>query len=308
MNLRSIDLNLLTIFDAIMAERNMTRAAARLGLTQPAMSNALGRLRKLVDDPLFVRTARGMTPTPRAQALAPRLHQALEAIRMSLSEEERFDPARAARTFTLAIGDYCEVLFLPRLVQKLRAQKAPVQFSMVPQAGATLAQELRDGRVDLVWDSVPVDRPGFNSEPILTDEVVCVLSRDHPLARKKLTPATYEALDHVRLTPAMTYVHEFDQFARRRGIHRHFAVEVPRIVSMLFMVAGSDLAATLPAQLAKAFSAQLNLVAKPLPFPGPRSTLYQSWHVTRDDDPAHRWLRQAMRETIPARLQPTEKN
>ncbi|MGK2741426.1 LysR substrate-binding domain-containing protein [Tepidicaulis sp. LMO-SS28] len=302
MNLRTVDLNLLTIFDAIMAERHMTRAAKRLGMTQPAISNALARLRALTGDPLFVRTGQGMAPTPRAQSLAPAIAQALETIERSLSEEAAFDLA-ASRTFTLAVGDYCEALYMPALMRRFREAGPDIHLVLHPQAGATLERELKEGTVDLVWDSVPIDRPGFQSEETVADTVVCVLSAGHKRAGETMTRALYTELDHVRLTPSHTYVHEFDQFARRHGVKRRFAAEVPRLLSMLFMVAETDLAATLPGSVAHRFAKELGLVIKPVPLDVQSAPLYQSWHTSRTKDPAHIWLRETLRALAAERAQ-----
>lgn len=302
MNLRSVDLNLLTIFDAIMAERHMTRAAHRLGMTQPAISNALSRLRALTGDPLFVRMAQGMAPTPRAKSLAPQIHQALETIRMSLEERRHFDPATASRTFTLAVGDYVEAMLMPALVKRLRELGPGTHLVLQPQAGATLEKELKEGTVDLVWDSMPIDRPGFESEEIFADGITCVMAATHPRAEDELTRELYTALDHVRLTPTHTYVHMFDEFARRQGIKRNFAVEVPRLISMLFMVAETDLIATVPARAAQRFAPLLDLVLKPVPMDLPQSYFYQSWHSSQDADPGHLWLRAALKEISRAAL------
>lgn len=292
MNLRTVDLNLLTIFDAIMAERNMTRAAAKVGMTQPAMSNALGRLRALTDDPLFVRTAKGMVPTPRAEALAKPVRQALDLVRTGLTQSAVFDPATSDRSFTLAMGDYCEVVFLPRLLAALEAEAPNVTFTLAAPAGATLRKEMKEGSVDLVWDSAPVDAAGYTSEKLLDDTVVWIMRAGHPLAGKDtLTQEDYQSASHIRLEPGITYVHNFDGYVRQLGIHRAFSVELARIVPMIFVLAETDHVATLPRRVAEKFASLLPIAIKPLPFKLPHSPLYQSWHQSMTDDPGHVWLR-----------------
>jgi DNA-binding transcriptional LysR family regulator len=292
MNLRSVDLNLLTIFDAIMMERNMTRAADHVGMTQPAMSNALGRLRALTGDPLFVRTAKGMTPTARANALAAPVRQALDLVRTGLSEAALFDPKTSDRSFTLAMGDYCEVAYLPRVLAALRVEAPNVHLSMIAQAGATLRKELKEGSVDLVWDATAIDSTGFQSEKLIDDSIVWIMNENHPLAKKrKPSIKDYQSASHIRLEPGYTYVHDFDQYVRQLGIHRSFDVEVARIVPMVFMVAETDHVATMPRRMAEKFSDLLSLVLKPLPFDIPSSPLYQSWHTSKLEDPGHMWLR-----------------
>ncbi|MCE7999708.1 MAG: LysR family transcriptional regulator [Rhodobiaceae bacterium] len=292
MNLRSVDLNLLTIFDAIMVEKHMTRAAARVGMTQPAMSNALARLRDLTGDPLFVRTGRGMTPTPRATALAVPVRRALELVQAGLTEKAAFDPTSSDRSFTLAIGDYCEVLFLPHVLAALEAEAPGVSLSLQSAAGATRQKELKDNSVDLVWDAAPLDGPGFRSEMLFDDTIVWIMSASHPLAGKKRpTLDDYASANHVRLDPGHTYVHNYDRFVRNLGIHRQFAVELTRIVPMAFIVAETHHVATVPNRMAKKFARFLPLAIKEVPLDLPGSPFYQSWHSSRDDDPALTWLR-----------------
>lgn len=297
MNLRSIDLNLLTIFDAIMAERHMTRAAERVGMTQPAMSNALSRLRDMTGDPLFVRTGRGMMPTPRATSLAGPIRRALDLVQTSLSEKSVFDPGTSDRSFTLAIGDYCEVLFFPQVLAALQSEAPDIKFSLQSPAGATLTKELKDNSVDLVWDAAPLDGPGFESKTLFDDTIVWIMSATHPLANKRrVTLDDYRNASHVRLDPGYTYVHNYDRYVRTLGIHRHFAVELTRIVPMAFTVAETHHVATVPKRMAERFARFLPLAIKPVPLDLPTSPFYQSWHNSRNDDPGLTWLRGRLTE------------
>ncbi len=299
MNLRSVDLNLLTMFDAIMVERNMTRAAAQVGMTQPAMSNALGRLRALTGDPLFIRTAKGMTPTARAEALADPIRRALDLVRTGLSDSALFDPKTSARSFTLAMGDYCEVAYLPRVLAALRTDAPNIHLSMIAPAGATLRKELKEGVVDLVWDASPIDYAGYQSEKLIDDSVVWIMSKNHPLTKKEtLSAEDYQSASHIRLDPGFTYVHDFDRYVRQKGIHRDFDVEVARIVPMVFIVAETDHVATMPRRMAEKFAKSLSLVIQPLPFDIPSSPLFQSWHSSMENDPGHQWLRQRLLELM----------
>jgi DNA-binding transcriptional LysR family regulator len=292
MNLRTVDLNLLTIFDAIMVDRHMTRAAERVGMTQPAMSNALSRLRDMTGDPLFVRTGRGMVPTPRATALAVPIRQALNLVQTSLSEKAVFDPATSDRSFTLAIGDYCEVLFLPQVLSALQQEAPGVGFSLQSPAGATLTKELKDNSVDLVWDTTPLDGPGVESQTLFDDTIVWIMSATHPLAKKRrVSLDDYRNASHIRLDPGYTYVHNYDRYVRNLGIHRHFAVEVTRIVPMAFTVAETHHVATVPKRMADRFARFLPIAIKPVPLDLPSSPFYQSWHSSSHDDPGHSWLR-----------------
>lgn len=294
MNLRNFDLNLLTIFEAILAERSMTRAAKRLGMTQPAISNALNRLRQQIDDPLFLRTADGMTPTPRAQALAPSIKSALETVRRSLSDDATFNPASANRTFTLALGDYAEQTIVPHLIREVRAQSKNIHFHFLPNAGSSLIKEMREGRVDLVWDGTAVEQNGFVSEVVESNKMVCIMAKDHPLAQKDiLSVEDYAQAEHVQLSASSSYTHDTDQQIRRLGIRRKFAVEVPRFLSMMRITAATDLLSTMTERFARTFQEDFGIVVKELPFELTRQ-IYQSWHSSQTNDPGHAWLRELL--------------
>lgn len=293
MNLRNIDLNLLTIFDAIMAERNMTRAATRLGMSQPAISNALTRLRAVTGDPLFTRTARGMVPTTRAEALAGHVRQALDLMRAGLSESAVFTPSQSERSFTLALGDYNEVVYLPPLLNTLKSEGPNISYSFVTPAGTTLTRELKEGQVDLVWDSTPIDSNGFHSDIVIEDDVAWAMSETHPLAdMDHPTIDDYMACEHLRLDAGFTYVHDVDQQIRSLGLKRNFTVAFGRSIPMTFTMADVNCVATLPRRMLDRFAAILPIVVKPLPFTLSPTYMYQSWHEAADADPGHAWLRQ----------------
>lgn len=291
MNLRHFDLNLLTIFEAILAERSMTRAAKRLGMTQPAISNALNRLRQQIDDPLFLRTADGMTPTPRAQALAPAIQSALETVRRSLSDDAAFNPERSNRTFTLALGDFSEQAIAPYLIREVRAQSKTIHFQFLSNPGSSLIKEMREGRVDLVWDGMAVEQSGFVSEVVESSNMVCVMAKNHPLAHKDvLTIEDYAQAEHVQLSATSSYTHDTDQQIRRMGIKRKFSVEVPRFLSMMRITASTDLMCTMTENFARTYQDDFGIVVKALPFELTRE-VYQSWHSSQANDPGHTWLR-----------------
>ncbi len=301
MNLRNVDLNLLTIFDAIMTERNMTRAAERVGMTQPAISNALSRLRALTGDPLFTRTAKGMVPTPRADALAQPIRQALDLVRAGLTDATSFHPDTSKRNFVVAMGDYCEVVFLPKIISILSVETPHIQITALAPAGSTLSKEMKDGTVDLAWDTLPIDRTGYVSEIVFDDRLVCIMARDNPLAQARtLSAQDYETAAHIRLDPGHTYVHAFDRYVRHLGIHRRFAVEVSRIIPMGYIAAESQYVATVPYHLALRFAETLPIAIKELPLEMPRSPVYQSWSETLKDDPGHRWFRNRLKEILRA--------
>lgn len=291
MNLRRIDLNLLTIFDAIMAEGSITRAAERLGMTQPALSNALTRMRRMVDDPLFVRVGNRIVPTARAEALAVPIRQALELAERALSRNPEEMEHDDARVFTLALGDIGEAIALPRALTRLRRETGQTpKLRLKCGAAETISSELRSGGVDLAWLVFPSRMREVSMEPVMRDELVCMVAGQH--ADGQMTVERYLALDHVTLRTE-TGVEEqgLGGWPRRRRI----AMEVHDYAPAAMLVATAGLAATMPKRLAQHYAALHGLAVQPLPFEAPPAVIYQAWPRGLDDDRAHTRLRRAFR-------------
>lgn len=290
MNLRRIDLNLLTIFDAVIAEGSITKAAVRLGMTQPALSNALTRLRRQVDDPLFVRVGNRIVPTPRAEALAVPIRQALELAERALTvypEAEREEQ----RMFTLALGDVGETIPLARAVAWLRREAGRMPRLRVRHATpGTLASELGNGTLDLAWLAFPVRLREVSVEPVMRDELVCMIAAD--LAEEPLTPERYLAFDHVAISPeAGADEPGFGHWRRQRRI----AMEVHGYAPLALLVATAGFAATLPKRIADHYAALHGLAVLPLPFEAPPIIVHQAWPRALDKDRAHARLRRALK-------------
>lgn len=290
MNLRRVDLNLLTIFDAIMTEGSITRAAARLGMTQPALSNALTRLRRLVDDPLFVRVGNRIVPTARAEALALPVRQALDLAERALSGHPEETDREEIRVFTLAVGDVGETIALPHVLMRLRREtgRAPrLRLRCAPPE--TIENELGNGNVDLAWLVFPVSIQEVNSEPVMQDEFVCVVPAAD--ADKQMTKERYLAIDHVVLGAEIAAdVPGFGGWRRRR-----IAMEVHDYARLAALVATAGLAATLPKRLAQHYSATYGLAIQPLPFEMPPAIIHQAWPRALDRDSTHIRLRRAFK-------------
>ena len=297
MNLRSIDLNLLTIFDAIMAERSITRAAAKLNMTQPALSNALSRLRTLVDDPLFTRQGNEIVPTARARAMERPVRRALELAEHALQERHPFDPGEMMRKFSLFLGDFGETLYLPRIMPRLRTEAAAANILLKQPSDDNIIRDLKREQLDLAWLAVPPEERSICNEPLLHDEFVCITGRS-TLSGQPLDEGTFFELAHVRLAarhiPGYIAEHAFQRDDRKRRV----AAEVDTLHAMAFLVASSDLAGCMPRSLAERYAALLGLQIREMPIRVPSAFVFQAWPAMHDDDPAHRWLRNIIREAV----------
>lgn len=304
-SLRQLDLNLLVAFDLLAREKSVTRAAERAGVTQSAMSHTLRRLRALLDDPLLVRGARGMTLTPRAEALAVPLRGALVGLARALEAPPSFDPAASRRTFRVVAPDLFELLALPPLWARLR-EAAPGAGLVFQPAPAALAEALETGDVDVAiapvllseeaTDLGPRTGPELRRRTLFRDRFRCFVRADHPAlsGRRRMTPARFAALDHLLVSPTGRGPGFVDGVLAARGLTRRVALRIPQHATALAMVAESDLVLTAPAALEAAADARVRSLAPPVALPEHAVTLV--WHPRFDADPAHRWLRDQLAE------------
>ncbi|MES2817407.1 MAG: LysR family transcriptional regulator [Pseudomonadota bacterium] len=289
MNILTFDLNLLRVLDALLRERNVSRAAERLFLSQPAVSNALGRLRQLLDDPLLVRAGRNMQPTPRALALQAPIRAALQQIETSLKAAEAFDPARSRQRFTLALTDYVELICLPRLLEVL-AREAPGVTLEVRHLSPSLPVEALDkGELDLVlgrFESVPTR---LARRPWASETLLLTARRGHPLLSEAPDLATFLELRHLWVHGGQTRG-MVDQWLTEQGLGRDILYTTPNYLQAAHVVASTDLVAVLPSQLARYFARLLALQLQPLPMSlGPFHLELVSL-AQRERDPALQWL------------------
>jgi DNA-binding transcriptional LysR family regulator len=295
-----IDLNLLPVFDALMQERKVVAAAARLGLSAPAVSNALARLRRHTGDALFVRTPQGMVPTPHALALATRVGPALQSIADGLARPRSFSAASDSREFCVAMTDIGEIVFLPRLVQALQVQAPKLRLRTVRNAAPQIAgqalehtrNDMARGLVDLAVGWLPDLHAGFHQRRLFEQRYVCVMAAQHPLARGRLTLARYVAARHLLVAAPGTGHERIEALLRQHGVQRVSPLAVPHFVAVPWLVAGSQLLATVPHQLAVATAPALGLVVRELPLALPAFEVNLFWHERLHADPAHRWLRE----------------
>ncbi|MEW6209558.1 MAG: LysR family transcriptional regulator [Acidobacteriota bacterium] len=306
MNLQSIDLNLLVVFEALMEERNVTRAARRVGLSQPAMSNALTRLRRTFDDALLVRTPSGMKPTAAAQSLIEPVRAALAQLRAALDEKPAFDAAASRRAFRFLASDYVEVILLAPLAGKLR-REAPLSSIRVyrpanvfqPPSPASLADSF-DIAVGFFPDALSLDA-AIRSRVLFEEDNVCIASNNHPSIRGKISIRQYAAASHAAVFYKSEGPGVIDTLLAQKGLVRRVAVQSPHFCGVPFLVAGSDLIATVPRRLAERFAKSLGLQVLAVPFAMPSFRLTMLWHQRMDADPAHIWMRDLVIDSAKAR-------
>jgi DNA-binding transcriptional LysR family regulator len=303
-DLRGIDLNLLVLLDAAIEHRNVTRAAEAMQMSQPAMSRALGRLRKLLNDPILVRGGNGLMPTPRAIALHPQLQRLLNDITHLVSDVP-FSPEQLTGYITLAATDHETIVFLPKLMT-LIAQAAPqLGVKVIPLFNIT-ASCLHDGSIDLAFGVADATLPSnLCQEALYEDTYITLIRRQHPAGnclsfteclRSRIEQ--FAALNHVQVTAAgnSSGGSAVDNALDKLGLHRRIVLQLPSFITALAVVAESDLVVTLPASIAQRYATQHDLVAIATPIDCPPITHISIWSGVRDADPANQWLRKLVRE------------
>ncbi|MBL0421477.1 LysR family transcriptional regulator [Ramlibacter sp. AW1] len=290
------DLNLLLVFEALMAERNVTSAAHALGLTQPTLSHALNRLRKMCADELFVRTSRGMQPTAHAQEMAEPVRAALELIRGTLERRDSFEPSQARRLFKVLLTDIGTVNFLPALIAHLQVHAPDVQLETVQWPIDQYKTALQEGAVDLAIGQMPPIEAGFYQQRIFEDEFVCVVGADHPRIRDKPTLEQYLHERHVRVSlPGRPYS-AVDEALSDMNCSRQVMVTVSQYLALLPILSATHLVAAVPYRVYLAMRGSGNIRMYPLPYPAPRVVVRQFWHARKHADPGLVWLRGVISE------------
>jgi DNA-binding transcriptional LysR family regulator len=297
-SLSAMDLNLLVVLRALLRERHVTRAAARVGLSQSATSHALARLRDLYADPLLVRSGRALVLTPRAAGLLPALERGLGDLETALATQPEFEPSAARRTFTVGMSDYLQALIVGPLLRQLATRAPGLDLSIVVFPNL---QELTDsGAIDLALSVPNPEMRAFAREPLFDDGFVCMVRRDHPQIRKAPSLEKYLAQRHVVVAPTGRAGSFVDTELQRRGLERRVALRVTNFLIAPVVVCETDFVNTMPARLARrlARTYPLRLVAPPLELP--KFEFHMFWHPRLDRDPAQRWLRGFLAEVSKA--------
>jgi DNA-binding transcriptional LysR family regulator len=291
-----IDLNLLILFDMLMRERSLTRAGRRLGLSQPATSHALARLRQMLNDDLFVRTPEGMQPTARAEQMAEAVRNALLALSNTL-EPEAFDPPSAARDFTIAVNNHAARAIVPSLIRDVANVAPRVTLDIRPSGTANLVEQLDAGEADVAIGALIDGGERFRCVRVADDDYVAVLDRNHEAATlSELSAELMAAIPHVAITSTGDDTTFIDEALEQRGLARKIATRVP-FLSLVLVLVDSNLLAVAPRRVAIDLTRICPLVVKELPFPSPRIALSMIWHRRVDNHAAHRWLRDMIKRS-----------
>jgi DNA-binding transcriptional LysR family regulator len=297
MNWNNFDLNLLLVFDAAMQERNLTRAGRRLGMSQPAVSHALARLRHALKDDLFVRTPEGMRPTPRAERMLAPVRAALQELQVTLEDEE-FDPLASSREFPIAANNYAARAVVPALVHRVTRLAPSIVLDVRPIGLLDVLDQIDNGIVELALSSLVPGGDRFKCAGLLEDDYAVILASDHPDARAaELSIERFSALPQISITSGGDDAHFIDDALAEHGLARLIATKVP-LHSLASVLIGSQAMAVLPRRVAADLAAHSPLTTKELPFSGPRIALSMIWHRRLDNHPAHRWLRATLRAAV----------
>jgi DNA-binding transcriptional LysR family regulator len=299
-NIRDTNLNLLVALDALLEERHVTRASARIGLSQSGMSHALAQLRRIFDDPLFVRGRGGVEPTLRALELAEPVRRGLQAFSEALARPGDFDPTTSQERFTIAMNDYAELVLLPALMRRLAQAGPRISLQVVPAWGE-VPEGLGRGELDVaVIGRVSPAPPGHLQRRLFDDEFVCIVRKGHPRIGRRLTLAGYLGESHVLVTQEPGALGIADRVLEKISERRHIGARVPRFFMVPALVAETDLIGLIDSRVARYFARQLplRLLRPPLRFPPspPDSGYHLVWHARSDRDPARTWLRNLITE------------
>lgn len=298
MNLRSVDLNLLVVLDALLRERHVTRAADQIGLSQPAMSNALGRLRHIFNDELLVRTARGMQPTPRAEALLERTHSVLRQVERVFEEDGAFQPATSRRKFTVRMSDLLSFLILPKLMARIQAAAPHVSLDVVHLPPVKTVDLLEKDELDIAVSTGLEHSHSVSAKVLFRDNMVCILQKNHPLAAKTLTLEKFLSARHLKISMSPTDVRFVDDVLVQGRLERDVGLNIPHWLVVPHVVASTDYLAVMPGCLAREIEGS-DLVIRKLPFATEPFDWRVYWHRRHEDNQAIRWLREQIRAVCP---------
>jgi DNA-binding transcriptional LysR family regulator len=300
MNLARVDLNLLISLDALLTECNVTKAAARLYISQPALSAQLAKLRDLFGDPLLLpaQSGRGMTPTARALTLHGPLRTAIKAMEDVLSDEPSFDPLTDERTFRIAIGDSATGLISLPLIEALATQSGEnIRAILSMPDPRRIAEHMEDGDIDVVIDSERIVPGTMNTQLLFEEAFVMAQRKQHPRGRRKLKIDTYCALRHIVVSPERTHIRgDMDAYLENEGRRRNTVLSVPQFMMVPEILRTSDYVCTLPRMLLAPFRDVVDVFK--LPFPAEPFRLVMAWHARNDQDPAIQWLRDQVSSII----------
>jgi DNA-binding transcriptional LysR family regulator len=304
-NVKDIDLNLLVVFDAVMRTRSLTAAGQQLGQAQPTISHALGRLRQICGDQLFVRAHRGIEPTPYALQLADPVANALDLLNAGLSKPARFDPATARTTFTLLMSDVGQTILLPRLVRRAMAEAPNICIVAAHVERDGYAGLLQTGKADIAIGALPHLRAGFFQQKLFQDRYVCVVCEKHLTIGSSISMEDYLAGKHVGIMSSGFSDVELNRALSLKGRSRRLAVKVPHFLAAPALVPDTELIVTVPSRVLGALPDRRGIKVVELEAKTPALAVHQYWHERSHDDDASRWLRGIVAETFAESSQKT---
>lgn len=298
MHLHRIDLNLLVVLDAIFTEGGITKAGDKLHLTQPAISHALGRLRELFGDPLFVREGRKMVPTPLARSLMQPVRRALHSLEVTLNEVQQFDPATTQRHFNIAVRDVLEATVLPPLLKRVAIAAPSIDISAIRADRRTLESELAAGSLDAALDILLPLSEDVRHQRISVDRLVVVARKHHPATAKTFDLAAYLRAHHVLVSSRRIGPGLEDAELNRQGFKRRIRLRCQHYFAACRVVSETDLLLTMPERYARIANRQYGNQILPFPMEMPSMDAYLYWHASVDKEPASRWLREQLIATV----------
>jgi DNA-binding transcriptional LysR family regulator len=291
----SLDLNLLLVFDAVMSELNVTRAADKLSMTQPAVSKSLTRLRRAFSDDLFIKVQSGVKPTPKAMKLWIPIRNGLAEIRQ-VTEPSSFDPATSAATFTLAMNDYVASLFAIPLIQRLEQTAPNINVRIVPSTNIDAPLLLEQSEIDLACGAISSSKSRLRTQQLFTDYYVCGMRKEHPLAKRKLTLEQFVGANHLLITLTGEATGFIDRTLQEKGLQRRIVMTVNQFALAPSVLANSDLIAAINYRSVQRSPFALALHLTELPFEQSSIKVCMMWHERKSRDIAHSWLRSLLVE------------
>ncbi|WP_409267257.1 LysR family transcriptional regulator [Massilia sp. BHUDP2] len=293
-----IDLNLLSVFQEVYRERQISSAARKLGLSQSAVSNALARLRRAFGDELFVRTASGMQPTPLATQMAEPIGVAMAQVALALNQRSRFDPATSSRRFVLAMTDVGEIYFMPTLIERCKLLAPLVEISSMRAGSLALKEEMEGGRVDLAVGPFEDISEALYQRQLFRQPYVTMMRKGHPLGKGEVSLARFVKAEHMLVDANESPYDRINALLARAGVGPSVRFRVPHFTAVPYMVATSDLVVTVPQKLAEraALPFGLEWIVPPLELPTLQTNVF--WHRRYNQDPGNQWLRGLLAEVF----------
>lgn len=290
LKLNDLDLNLLVVFQQVLRDGRMSKAAESLQLSQPAISSAMNRLRRLLGDELFVRTSRGMQPTPFAEQLAEPIADALRIIQETVNRRSSFEPADSTRHFVIALADVGEIYFLPPLMGEVAAAAPGVTLDAVSNQKGNLKEEMEQGRVDLAIGFLPELKTDIFQRRLFPQRYACLFREGHPLAGTEFTMDHFARADHIVVMSGRGHGMINDQIERLVG-RRSVKLRVPHFVALPQILQATDLVATIPQKIAESLAPPFGLQFVPHPVDLPDFQINLFWHARFHHEPGNQWLR-----------------